>query len=243
MSAELIDSLTSYCFPYDIRLTNEQSASLVRHLELVQETNKCINLTRITSLDDALILHILDSLLAWKVLSARFSPTDVSVNFLDMGTGAGYPGVCFSIMSEWKATLLDSVGKKVKAVESFCKELGLDDVECVHDRLESYALSHRHIFNFVVARAVASFTVLMEYATPFIKKDGILFVMKANPSLEELEAAERASKVCGLSLVSRETFDLPRSSGHREIFLYKLVSNPSIKLPRQVGKARKEPLA
>ena len=71
MSAELIDSLTSYCFPYDIRLTNEQSASLVRHLELVQETNKCINLTRITSLDDALILHILDSLLAWKVPSAE----------------------------------------------------------------------------------------------------------------------------------------------------------------------------
>lgn len=239
-SAQEIDRLAQevceLCAAIDIDIALDEARACVKHLLYVQQVNEYMNLTRITDLHEALVLHIVDSLSLVKAL-----PLDPE-RFLDMGTGAGFPGIPFHILTGASGVLLDSVGKKVSAVTAFSKELGLTEVEGVHARLEDYALEARGAFDLVIARAVGQLPLLIEYATPFIEDDGYLLIAKALPSDDELRAGDKAARVCGLELVGSTEFDLPEGLGHRTLLLYQKVGESQVKLPRQVGMAKRNPV-
>lgn len=211
----------------------------LKHLYLVLQANKTMNLTRILDLHDALVLHILDSL---TFLPCIEESPDGAV--LDMGTGGGFPGIPLSLATDRRFTLLDSVGKKVKAVISFLNELGLSE-RCVatQERVEAFGSKYSGCFAAVTARAMASLPVLVEYAAPILMPDGHLIVSKGNPDNDEIASGDAAAKICGLTRINTSEFDLPRDLGHRTFLVYKKISSPSIKLPRAVGVARKTPLA
>ena len=233
-----LNQLIEWCSEFEIEASEEKLTRCLYHLDLVIEKNKKINLTRIVNEDEALVLHILDSLLLLNNLNDSLDGP-----LLDMGTGAGFPGIPLAITSGRQTVLMDSVGKKVDAVAEFIEELELKDVACIHSRLEEAAIEFDAYFSVVVARALASLPVLIEYACPYLKKNGCFIVTKGNPSNEEIIAGNKAAEICGMKLISCNEFDLPNDLGHREILVYQKVSSPKIKLPRQNGLAKKKPLA
>lgn len=234
--ADLARELIGYCSQLDLDLDLSDAELCVRHLLMVNQVNQYMNLTRISDIHEALVLHVVDSLSLTRDLPIE------PERFLDMGTGAGFPGIPFAVYTGCEGVLLDSVGKKVNAVDAFIAELGLDTVAAVHDRCESYASKHSSEFDIVFARAVGQMNLIIEYATPFIEEDGYLVMAKANPSDEERRIADETADLCGLELVGVDEFDLPCDLGHRTVFLYQKVSKPCVKLPRAVGLAKKQPL-
>ena len=236
----LVEQLLQEAQELDFSLTQDQACSLVQHLELVIEKNKVMNLTRIVDEQDAVTKHLVDSLLFTMVAQEQDLPQG---EYLDIGTGAGFPGIPFAITSGREGVLLDSVGKKVKAVQEFLTQLGLSHtVHAESDRVEAFAKEHPSEFVLVVARAVAQTNVLVEYAAPLLAKGGFLIISKGNISDDELQDGQYAARVCGMEYVSRETFELPRDAGHRELLVFKKVKKPSIALPRKVGDAKHNPL-
>lgn len=234
--ADLARELIGYCSQLDLDLDLSDAELCVRHLLMVNQVNQYMNLTRISDIHEALVLHVVDSLSLTRDLPIE------PERFLDMGTGAGFPGIPFAIYTGCEGVLLDSVGKKINAVDAFIAELGLDTLAAVHDRCESYASKHASEFDIVFARAVGQMNLIVEYATPFIEEDGYLVMAKANPSDEERRIADKTAELCGLELVGVDAFDLPCELGHRTVYLYQKVSKPRVKLPRAVGLAKKQPL-
>lgn len=235
---QMLSRLSSYCKEYSLKVTDRDLKECIKHLDLVLETNKTTNLTRILNVDDAAILHILDSLVLLPYI--KKAPEGA---LLDMGTGAGFPGIPLTIVSHRKATYIDSVGKKVDAVNSFITALGLKHAHAVHDRLEEYARSHKKQYSVVTARALAPLPVLVEYAAPFLKDGGLFVITKGNPSDEELNSGMSAAKICGFSPLLTDAIDLPDGLGHREFIVLKKTHTVSIALPRANGMAKKNPLA
>lgn len=233
----LVQELLRDCSLLDIDLTPDQAELCIRHLLLVNQVNEYMNLTRIKDIHEALVLHIIDSLAL-----ARDLPIEPE-KFLDMGTGAGFPGIPFSILTGCEGVLLDSVGKKINAVNSFIQALELEGIAGVHDRCESFALKHPGEFDVVFARAVGQMPMIIEYGTPFLEDDGYLIVAKANPSTDEIRLSDKTAEICGLELVGSDEFELPLDLGHRMVFLFQKVANPKVKLPRAVGLAKRQPLA
>ena len=224
---------------YGINSTETQRRQLLKHIELLIEINKNLNLTRITSIDDALVLHILDSLLPLKVCNEFISGAQ---NYIDIGTGGGFPGLPLAIMSNNKTLLVDSIGKKINAVQSMIDEIGLSErVRAEKLRAEEIPNDYKQKFDFVTFRAVAKANILLEYAEPFLAPQGTVIVMKANVDEIELQDASQAAKIFGYENVSRETFELPNDLGHREILLYRKVGKSKIKLPRKTGMAKSNP--
>ena len=232
---QLIDELSSLWIDCSL----DQASMMVKHLELVIEKNKVVNLTRIVALRDAVTLHLVDSLVPLR--TKDFRPSE-GLRFLDIGTGAGFPGIPLAVMTGMDGVFIDSVGKKVAAVNEFIEELGLSNCVALHVRAEELALEQPNSFDYVVARAVAQSNVIAEYATPLLKKNGYLVLEKANITSEELQNLNYASQVLGLSRVSRETCELPDNIGHREVLIYQKTSKSKIKLPRKNGMAKNNPL-
>lgn len=145
----LTEKLLDVCSSFNITLTSRQAQDCLMHLLYVEQINSYINLTRITDLDEAIILHLLDSL----VLARYFGSSDLS--YLDMGTGAGFPGIPLAIATGATGTLIDSVGKKINAVNAIIQKLQLDRATAVHTRIEEYAIQNKGCFDIVVARALA----------------------------------------------------------------------------------------
>ncbi|WP_028263605.1 16S rRNA (guanine(527)-N(7))-methyltransferase RsmG [Atopobium fossor] len=224
---------------FNISLSSTQKDLLLQHLDLLIEKNKVLNLTRITDVESAIRLHIIDSLLVYKVASF-----DNFFHFLDIGTGGGFPGIPLAIMSNVEGILLDSVAKKVIAVSEFLNVLGLSNrIQVSSDRVEEYAVSHIKEFDLVSARAVAPLASLVEYASPLLSINGKFIAAKAQITNEELTSGIKAAKLCGLKYVSRETYELPSNSGHRELVVFKKMKEPLVKLPRANGMAKNKPLA
>lgn len=235
LEQELVEQLGMF----GIQCSQEQASCLLKHLSLVIEKNKVVNLTRILNEEEAVTLHIVDSLLP--LACERVSLGEES-QYVDLGTGAGFPGIPLVVMTGAQGLLIDSVGKKVAAVAEFAQELRLSSVRTAHTRVEDLPKQELGNKDYVFARAVAQANVLVEYAAPLLKKGGVLVLEKARPEDSEIVAAEKAAKICGMNYVSRETFELPFGRGHREILIYEKVANPSIKLPRKAGAAKHAPL-
>lgn len=232
----LRELLCSDASSFGIELTDKQTHLLLKYMDLVVEKNKVINLTRITDPVSAVRLHLIDSLL----LAATVSNKN---KFIDIGTGAGMPGIPFAIATGSNGYLLDSVGKKINAVNEFINELGLQkSLLGVNSRAEEFVLKNHHVLDLVMARAVAPLCTLVEYASPFLHTDGLFLAAKSHITDEELSNGLKAASLVGLSMVSRETFELPDNTGHREILVFQKNSKEKMRLPRKNGMAKKHPL-
>ena len=208
---------------------------LQRHLELVLEANKKTNITRISSWDEGMVLHVQDSLLGLEELLK--APDGW---YADIGTGAGYPGIPLAIETGRKTLLVDSVGKKTAILDSFIGELGLDQVSTYTGRIEDLAREHPYEFAAITARALAQLSVLMELAAPLLQLGGRLICYKANLKPSELDHALSLQDTVGLKLVSDRSFVL--DDYHRRIVTFEKVKRESIQLPRKTGLAQKRPL-
>ena len=241
VSAENVALVRGYCATYGIDVSDEQVALMLRHLELVIETNKQFNLTRIVDEHDALIRHVVDSLLF--VPSVTQGLPVQRKGFVDIGTGAGFPGIPVAIATGMPGILIDSVGKKVKAVQSFLSDLDLEyTLHASQVRAERLAQFEHEQFECVLARAVADLGVLVEYASPLLRQGGRLVVSKGQIEDDELVRGRKTGEIVGMHEVSRETYELPEGSGHREIITYIHDGASKIKLPRKTGMAKHKPL-
>lgn len=215
----------------------EQRKLLDLHLSLVIEENKTTNLTRITDWESAQILHVEDSLVGIpEINNAPEGP------YLDMGTGAGYPGIPAAIMTGRETTLADSVGKKTKALDRIIEKLGLHSTASTFNgRLEELALQRPDYYSVITARALSNLSSLLELASPLLKKDGLLVCYKSMDAYTELEHVKDISGKLGMEFVLDRKAILSDGETPRVIMVFKKVKEPEVKLPRRVGVAQKKP--
>lgn len=208
---------------------------LKRHLELVIEANKTTNITRISTWEEGMLLHVEDSLVGLpEVMDAPAG------RMADIGSGAGYPGIPLAIESGRQTLLADSVGKKTAILSSMVETLGLENVEVYTGRIEDLAREKPAAFTVVTARTLAQLSILMELASPMLQEGGRLVCYKANVSDEELQHALSLQEQLGMKHVSDRTVTL--GDNCRRIICFEKTGRPKIKLPRKVGMAQKRPL-
>lgn len=203
--------------------------------QLVLERNQVMNLTAITEPKEFAALHLLDSL-ALLPLAGPLSGEGV-----DVGTGAGFPGVPLAIaLPGTRITLLDSLGKRVDFLREACGALGLDNTACVHARAEEFG--RREAFDFAVSRAVASLPVLCELSLPLVKVGGRFLAMKSSHSEEEVKSAGRAISLLGARLAWTKDYTIPGTDvTHRLICMEKVSPTPK-KYPRKFAQIKKQAL-
>lgn len=208
------------------------------YLDALLEVNRSINLTRITDTSDARLLHIEDSLAGLDELNA--APDGL---YGDLGTGGGFPGVPLAIASGRETILIDSVQKKMRAVQEIIDKLGLSDkISTYAGRIEDLSCEKQNQFSVLTARALAPLPSLLELASPLLRMGGELICYKA-PLDEELEEALRIQKTLGFELQSKREFTLSDNETNRCILVFKKMKEPSLRLPRRVGLAQKKPLS
>jgi len=224
--------------PYGLTVDDGLAAKLEIYARELAAWNEKLNLTAIRDEQGVAVKHFLDCLLVTQC--ADFS----SGTLIDVGTGAGFPGlVLAAAFPGLSVTLLDSTGKKLAAVESIAKEMGVSNVAFIHARAEDAGRlpAYRERFDFVTARAVAALPVLLEYALPFARTGGAFFAMKGAAAGEELTAAANALSVLHGEVVKEYDFTLP-GGDERTVFCIKKISQISPKYPRPSAQLTKKPL-
>lgn len=209
---------------------------LDRYAELLIEWNGRMNLTAIVEPEEIAVKHFLDCLMLLKYVDI---PNGAEV--IDIGTGAGFPGVVLKIARpDIKLTLLDSLQKRIGFLDDLCSELGLE-VTTIHSRAEDGARDLREKYDLAVARAVANMRVLCEYCLPYVKVGGRFAALKGASAAEETSSAENAIRLLGGELESLDLYNL-LDSGERGLIAVKKISQTSPKYPRNPGKISKQPL-
>ena len=220
-----------------LSLPTEGIPALLRYWELLAEKNKVMNLTAITDPADVASLHFLDS--AALLTLADFREKSV----VDVGTGAGFPGLPLKILEpSIQLTLLDAQRKRVDFLREVCEDLGLEDVECVHGRAEEFAQQRRESFDFAVSRAVAALPVLTELCLPLVKPGGQFLAMKSVDSNEELNAAGRAVNLLGGRLEKPADYSISGTNVPRRLVIMTKITETQKKYPRTFAKIKKNPL-
>ncbi len=218
----------------------EQAQSLaLLHLDWVLEQNLTLNLTSVTDPADAIRLHIVDSLMVLPEIDD--SPDGLMV---DLGSGAGFPGIPLALATGRSALLLDSVGKKARAVEQFLVDAGLGGhVKVRPSRAEEIDSEMSRRANIVVARAVSSLPALVELASPLLAEGGRLVAMKGRAEDAEARRAEEAGRLSGMQPLARREYVLPCGGELRSVYVYERAGEALVRLPRRTGLAQQRPLA
>lgn len=222
----------------NINLTENQIEKFYKYMELLLEWNKKINLTAITDEDEIILKHFVDSLTVLKYINENDK-------IIDVGTGAGFPGIPIAIMMpNVKITLLDSLNKRINFLNEVIRELDLKNIETIHSRSEDCGkdILFREKYDIALARAVANLSTLSEYLLPFIKIDGKMICMKGSEIEEELKNAEYAIKELGGEFVLKDEFELPDSDIKRNIIIVEKVKYTPKIYPRKAGLPSKEPI-
>lgn len=226
----------------EISLSERQLNQFYLYYELLIKWNEVMNLTAITEMNQVVTKHFIDSLSLIKIVD-NLASTGFSI--IDIGTGAGFPGIPLKIaFPNIKITLLDSLNKRVRFLDEVIGKLNLEDIETVHGRAEDLGRDkkYRESFDLCVSRAVANLSTLIEYCLPFVKKDGLFISYKSGKIEEELSQAKTALKILGGEIMNTITFQLPRADGERCLIKIKKVRNTPNKYPRKSGLPGKEPL-
>ncbi len=223
-----------------IAYTEKMLEQFSRYYELLIEWNEKFNLTAITDPEGVVVKHFLDSLLLLK--AKDLSATE---SILDLGTGAGFPGIPLKIIyPSLRLTLMDSVNKKVQFLNAVVSDLKLDNVQCIHSRAEDLAknLEHREHYDVVVSRAVSNLATLSEYCIPFVRVGGIFISYKSSDYEMELEDAKNAILVLGGVIDSIELIPLPASDINRAYIFISKIKQTQNRYPRKAGMPLKNPL-
>lgn len=235
----VIEILKEKAEAYGITVSPDLSEKLNIYAELLKEWNEKINLTAITDDEGIAVKHFLDCLLVSK--AAQFKNGN---RVIDVGTGAGFPGlVIAAAYPEVDVTLLDSTGKKLKAVEDIAQKMGVKNVTIVHMRAEDAGKKpeFREQYDFATARAVAELRVLLEYTLPFVKVGGKFLSLKGASAVDEIDGAKVSLKTLGGKIDGINEFTLP-GGDKRAIINVKKISHIPSKFPRVSAQIAKKPL-
>jgi len=225
-----------------ITLTDEQIEQFLQYYEMLVEKNKVMNLTGITEYEEVIQKHFLDSLSLIRVIPDIASQ---KLTVIDLGTGAGFPGIPLKIaFPELEITLMDSLNKRILFLQEVIDALGLKKVSAVHGRAEEMAsnATHRQQYDLCVSRAVSNLAVLTEYCLPFVKKGGLFVSYKSADSDAEIQEGKKAISILGGKLTSVDKFQLPDSDLRRALVCIKKVKDTPKKYPRKAGTPAKLPL-
>ena len=223
-----------------ISLTEEQKQQFDKFYELLVEWNKVMNLTGITEYEEVNEKHFVDSISIVKAIDINKYE-----NVIDIGTGAGFPGIPLKIaFPHLKIVLLDSLNKRINFLNTVIDELGLKDIKTIHGRAEDFAKQseYREQFDLCVSRAVANLSTLSEYCIPYVKKDGMFVPYKSGEIDEEVVQAKKAVHILGGKLEEVVKFQLPGTEIGRSFVKIHKVQNTAKKYPRKAGLPSKEPL-
>ena len=235
---EFKEELKKYLIELNIDLKEKQIKQLYDYMNLLIEWNKKINLTAIIEPKEIILKHFVDSLTISKYINEKST-------LIDIGTGAGFPGIPLKILrDDINITLVDSLNKRIKFLDEVIEKLNLDNIKTVHGRAEEIGRNteYREKFDYATSRAVANISTLSEYLIPLIKNNGQCIYMKGTDLDEELEKGKKAISVLGGNIVNKEEFELPYSDIKRTIIIIEKVKNTPTKYPRKAGTPSKEPI-
>lgn len=232
----------------DIELSEQQVQQFHRFYEMMVECNKVMNLTTIIEYDEVIEKHFIDSLSIVKIIDRNKlnGGGEETIKIMDLGTGAGFPGIPLKIVfPNLDLVLLDSMNKKIKFIESVIEELGLHHIKAIHGRAEDYAnqSAYREQFDYCISRAVANLSTLTEYCMPFIKVGGMFISYKSGNVEDELTKSIHAIHQLSGELKEVTKFYLPGSDIARSFVQIVKTKKTPKKYPRKAGLPGKEPLA
>ncbi len=240
------------CGQFGFNLSDQQISQFMEYYKLLVEWNSFMNLTAITDFDEVVLKHFVDSLAIYqypefrKYFNSIYDIDSINVakgindivSLIDVGTGAGFPGIPLKIMfPELKITLLDSIQKRIHFLDTVIEKLELKDITTIHGRAEDYGKNpiYREQYNFCVSRAVANFSVLSELCIPFVKKDGYFIAYKSENIKEELIGSEKALSILGGKAENQLEYKLPDSDINRVLLLIKKIEATPKQYPRKAG--------
>ena len=240
-----MNKLVNICNKFNIEISDDQINCFENYYELLIEKNKVMNLTAITDKEDVIVKHFIDSIALIPYLLDKGININNELKIIDIGTGAGFPGLPLKIMMpDVKFTLLDSLNKRVSFLNEVIDELKLKDIEALHGRAEDYASDnkYREKYDICVSRAVANLSTLSEYCIPFVKEDGFFISYKAGESEEEINNSKNAIKILGGKINKVEEFVLPGTDASRVFVFIRKQELTDKKYPRKAGVPAKKPL-
>lgn len=241
----------------NIILDEKQLCQFMNYYELLIEWNQVMNLTAITDFDEVLKKHFIDSLSLIKVYSVNTkmnseisselysSTSQNNISIIDIGTGAGFPGIPLKIaFPELKITLLDSLNKRINFLNNVIEELGLKDIEAIHGRAEDFSKKGmlREKFDLCVSRAVANLSTLSEYCLPYVKVGGKFISYKSEKITNEIDIAKKAVSVLGGTIENQVEFMIPNSDIYRNLVVINKNKKTPDKYPRKAGIPAKNPI-
>ena len=232
--------LYELCKKNEIDLSEEQLEQFQIFYDYMIEMNQVMNLTSITEEDEVILKHFYDSMSVVKYYD--FEPGE---HVIDVGTGAGFPGIPLAILlPEVQFTLMDSLNKRITFLKNVVEKCGLKNVECIHSRAEELAKDeeYREKYDICVSRAVANLSVLLEYCIPFIKKGGKFISYKSISSEDELTDSKNAQNKLCCKLKDNISFELPDTDNKRNFLIFEKFDHTASKYPRNNGIPRKKPL-
>ena len=207
------------------------------YFEYLEEKNKVMNLTAISGREDVARLHFLDCAALLKFTDFK------NKRVIDVGTGAGFPGLALKIAEpDMELTLLDSLNKRIDFLQETCDKLSFEDVTCIHARAEEAPKAFRGAFDIATSRAVARLNALCELCMPFLKENGVFIAMKGPDCSEELVEAQNAIKLLGAELVSCEEYEIPGTDIRHTAVIIRKVKPTHPKYPRKWAQIKKQPL-
>ena len=232
--------LTKKVKELSIVLNDKQTQQFEQYYNILVEWNKVMNLTAITEYEEVVEKHFLDSLTIVDAINMEKIET-----LIDVGTGAGFPGIPLKIaFPHLKVTLLDSLNKRIKFLNEVIDLLDLDDIKAIHGRAEDYAkqAEYREQYDICVSRAVANLATLSEYCLPYVKVDGLFVPYKSGEIDEELKSSEKAVSILGGKVEEVVKFQLPGTDIGRSFVKIHKIKETKKKYPRKAGMPTKEPL-
>lgn len=235
---EFKDTMKFYLKELNINLSENQLEQFYDYMNILTEWNKVMNLTAITEPKEIIIKHFVDSLTV-------LNKIDKKATIIDVGTGAGLPGIPIKIACpSVKVVLLDSLNKRINFLNEVISKLELKDIKTFHGRAEDYGKdkNHREKYDIAIARAVAPLNVLIEYLMPFVKLNGKCICMKGIKVEEEIENSKRGIQILGGDKIITDDFSIPNTDIERSIIIIEKNKLTDKKYPRKAGTPSKEPL-